>query len=199
MSRFTLSIIGYSLLVIGVAVGISCLVILRPLKSDIAHVSQDQQDLKQELSTDLSDIKQSLEATNLKLDARMQVPSLDNNGETSSGSESSTLKDSVAARRLATINAAIDDALTELETPSNTPAAIGGITSEITIASNKWRSIEVYDTPNPSGLTVGSIRYGTRYPVTDSQPSGTSPDWYQITLPDSTTGWVMSTYVKEVI
>lgn len=193
MSRFTLSIIIYSLLVISLAVGISCLIILRPLRSDLNQVSKDQASLKQELTTDLSEIKSTLEVTNLKLETRANLSLESDLTETTLASNGSSLvTDSKAAQRLNNINSAIDSALAELDTPVAQPA-VGGLQKKVTVTSPKWTAIEVYASPNPSALTVGTVRYGTDYPVIDSQL-----DWYQITIPGGTQGWVMATYVKEV-
>jgi hypothetical protein len=193
MNKFYTSIVLYSLLVVGLAVGISCLVILNPLKKDIAQISQDQTALKQELTTNLTEIKQTLETTNVKLDNRGGLPT----PLTDATPIATSSTDSLAAKRLARINAAIDSTLHDLDTPES-PGAIGGLERQLTINSPSWRTIEVYESPNPSALTVGTMRYGTDYPLKDTQPTAADPEWYQTALPDGTLGWVMATYVKEI-
>lgn len=73
-----------------------------------------------------------------------------------------------------------------LTTASPAPAPVTNLTADA-----NYPSVNVYDQPNLSAKIVGRINPGRAYPYSTLQNN-----WYHITLPDGTSAWVESQYVK---
>lgn len=73
-----------------------------------------------------------------------------------------------------------------LTTASPAPAPVTNLTADA-----NYPSVNVYDQPSLSAKVVGRINPGRAYPYSTLQNN-----WYHITLPDGTSAWVESQYVK---
>ncbi len=76
-----------------------------------------------------------------------------------------------------------------LGTSTDTPTPVG----YITIASSSNSLVDVYKESASFSPVIDKISYGQKYPFTSELNN-----WYLITLPSGTSGWVDSQYVKEV-
>lgn len=73
-----------------------------------------------------------------------------------------------------------------LTTASAAPAPVTNLTADA-----NYPSVNVYDQPSLSAKVVGRINPGRAYPYSTLQNN-----WYHITLPDGSSAWVESQYVK---
>jgi hypothetical protein len=192
MKSFFVYLTFYSLLILSVSMLAYYYLLIRPslgkLEISLAHTSTEVtalgvqvQALKQ--TTDQLNAR-TLSAKSSPLTPIVKFETVDTN--------------SVAAAKLQALNDQIGQTLTKLQ-PS---APIGGLLDPnalsdsalgfIKITSTTWSTIDVYPTTNLSSTPVGVIKLGNIYPYLQKLP-----DWYQIRLNTTTTGWVEARLVSE--
>lgn len=62
----------------------------------------------------------------------------------------------------------------------------------VQITSPTWSTIDVYQSQNISGKTVGMMKYGNVYPYLQK-----ISNWYQVRISTTATGWVLAALVSE--
>ena len=105
----------------------------------------------------------------------------------------SVLKEIIAIKALLTSKSLNNQQTLGVSTEEATPPANPTTAGLITIKDSKWSSLDAYEKKTVGSKIVGKIQYGKNYQLLRKEG-----EWYYLRLSESSFGWVIDQFVKEI-